>query len=227
MADPNHIGFIVDGNRRWAKEHGLPTFQGHEVGFNKVLLVTDCLLNTDVEQVTYYLFSTENWKRTQEEVSYLMNLGVRMVETILEPWAKKNIRVRHIGEKDGLPLSVQKALQRMEERTKSNTGLLVNFAINYGGKLEIVHAVNALLQQKEGLRQISEKDIDEHLYNPDSNPVDVIVRTSGEQRISNFLLWQSAYAELVFLSKYWPDMEESDVYYVLEEFKRRQRRFGA
>ncbi|HAR40964.1 MAG TPA: di-trans,poly-cis-decaprenylcistransferase [Coprothermobacter sp.] len=227
MADPNHIGFIVDGNRRWAKEHGLPTFQGHEVGFNKVLLVTDCLLNTDVKQVTYYLFSTENWKRTQEEVSYLMNLGVRMVETILEPWAKKNIRVRHIGEKDGLPLSVQKALQRMEERTKSNTGLLVNFAINYGGKLEIVHAVNALLQQKEGLRQISEKDIDEHLYNPDSNPVDVIVRTSGEQRISNFLLWQSAYAELVFLSKYWPDMEESDVYYVLEEFKRRQRRFGA
>jgi undecaprenyl diphosphate synthase len=227
MADPNHIGFIVDGNRRWAKEHGLPTFQGHEVGFNKVLLVTDYLLNTDVEQVTYYLFSTENWKRTQEEVSYLMNLGVRMVETILEPWAKKNIRVRHIGEKDGLPLSVQKALQRMEERTKSNTGLLVNFAINYGGKLEIVHAVNALLQQKEGLRQISEKDIDEHLYNPDSNPVDVIVRTSGEQRISNFLLWQSAYAELVFLSKYWPDMEESDVYYVLEEFKRRQRRFGA
>lgn len=227
MADPNHIGFIVDGNRRWAKEHGLPTFQGHEVGFNKVLLVTDCLLNTDVEQVTYYLFSTENWKRAQEEVSYLMNLGVRMVETILEPWAKKNIRVRHIGEKDGLPLSVQKALQRMEERTKSNTGILVNFAINYGGKLEIVHAVNALLQQKEGLRQISEKDIDEHLYNPDSNPVDVIVRTSGEQRISNFLLWQSAYAELVFLSKYWPDMEESDVYYVLEEFKRRQRRFGA
>jgi undecaprenyl diphosphate synthase len=227
MADPNHIGFIVDGNRRWAKEHGLPTFQGHEVGFNKVLLVTDYLLNTDVEQVTYYLFSTENWKRTQEEVSYLMNLGVRMVEAILEPWAKKNIRVRHIGEKDGLPLSVQKALQRMEERTKSNTGLLVNFAINYGGKLEIVQAVNALLQQKEGLHQISEKDIDEHLYNPDSNPVDVIVRTSGEQRISNFLLWQSAYAELVFLSKYWPDMEESDVYYVLEEFKRRQRRFGA
>jgi len=89
MAGPNHIGFIVDGNRRWAKEHGLPTFQGHEVGFNKVLLVTDCLLNTDVKQVTYYLFSTENWKRTQEEVSYLMNLGVRMVEAILEPWAKK------------------------------------------------------------------------------------------------------------------------------------------
>jgi len=148
MAGPNHIGFIVDGNRRWAKEHGLPTFQGHEVGFNKVLLVTDCLLNTDVKQVTYYLFSTENWKRTQEEVSYLMNLGVRMVEAILEPWAKKNIRVRHIGEKDGLPLSVQKAVQRMEERTKSNTGLLVNLAINYGGKLEIVQAVNALLQQK-------------------------------------------------------------------------------
>lgn len=227
MAGPNHIGFIVDGNRRWAKEHGLPTFQGHEVGFNKVLLVTDCLLNTDVKQVTYYLFSTENWKRTQEEVSYLMNLGVRMVEAILEPWAKKNIRVRHIGEKDGLPLSVQKGLQRMEERTKSNTGLLVNLAINYGGKLEIVQAVNALLQQKEGLHQISEKDIDEHLYNPDSNPVDVIVRTSGEQRISNFLLWQSAYAELIFLSKYWPDIEESDVHYVLEEFNRRQRRFGA
>jgi len=109
-----------------------------------------------------------------------------MVEAILEPWAKKNIRVRHIGEKDGLPLSVQKAVQRIEERTKSNTGLLVNLAINYGGKLEIVQAVNALLQQKEGLHQISEKDIDEHLYNPDSNPVDVIVRTSGEQRISNY-----------------------------------------
>ncbi len=217
----------MDGNRRWAREKGLPTLQGHEVGFNKVLLVTDCLLNTDVKQVTYYLFSTENWKRTQEEVSYLMNLGARMVESILEPWARKNIRARHIGEKNGLPQNVLKALQRIEERTKNNTGLLVNLAINYGGKLEIVQAVNSILQQKEDLREISEEDIDHHLYNPESNPVDVIVRTSGEQRISNFLLWQSAYAELIFLNKYWPDMEKSDVDYVLEEFQRRQRRFGA
>jgi len=217
----------VDGNRRWAREKGLPTLQGHEVGFSKVLLVTDCLLGTDVKQVTYYLFSTENWKRTQEEVSYLMNLGVRMVESILEPWARKNIRVRHIGEKNGLPQNVQRALQRLEERTENNTGLLVNLAINYGGKLEIVQAVNSILQQKEDLREISEEDIDHHLYNPESNPVDVIVRTSGEQRISNFLLWQSAYAELIFLDKYWPDMEKSDVDYVLEEFQRRQRRFGA
>ncbi len=227
MSVPNHIGFIVDGNRRWAREKGLPTLQGHEVGFNKVLLVTDCLLNTDVKQVTYYLFSTENWKRTQEEVSYLMNLGARMVESILEPWARKNIRVRHIGEKNGLPQNVQRALQRLEERTENNTGLLVNLAINYGGKLEIVQAVNSILQQKEDLREIGEEDIDHHLYNPESNPVDVIVRTSGEQRISNFLLWQSAYAELIFLNKYWPDMEKSDVDYVLEEFQRRQRRFGA
>lgn len=226
MSVPNHIGFIVDGNRRWAKEKGLPTFHGHEAGFNKVLLVTDYLLNTEVKQVTYYLFSTENWKRTQEEVSYLMNLGVRMVESILEPWARKNIRVRHIGEKNGLPQNVQKALQRVEERTKNNTGLLVNLAINYGGRLEIVHAVNSILQQNECIREISEEDIDHYLYNPESNPVDVIVRTSGEQRISNFLLWQSAYAELIFLDKYWPDMEKSDVDYVLEEFQRRQRRFG-
>jgi len=220
MSVPNHIGFIVDGNRRWAREKGLPTLQGHEVGFSKVLLVTDCLLGTDVKQVTYYLFSTENWKRTREEVSYLMNLGVRMVESILEPWARKNIRVRHIGEKNGLPQNVQRALQRLEERTENNTGLLVNLAINYGGKLEIVQAVNSILQQKEDLREISEEDIDHHLYNPESNPVDVIVRTSGEQRISNFLLWQSAYAELIFLDKYWPDMEKSDVDYVLEEFQK-------
>ncbi|NPV89055.1 di-trans,poly-cis-decaprenylcistransferase [Coprothermobacteraceae bacterium] len=227
MVFPNHIAFIVDGNRRWAKSKGLPPFEGHRVGFNRVLDVTDFLLKTDVRQVTYYLFSTENWKRTAEEVSYLMNLAVNMVEKLLEPWAAKNIRVRHIGRKEPLPQAVLDALGRIEERTRLNTGLSVNLAINYGGRAEIVDAVNDILSKGHEIAPITEEMLTNHLYNPSSDPVDVIVRTSGEQRISNFLIWQAAYAELIFLDKLWPEITEEDLELVFREFERRQRRFGA
>jgi undecaprenyl diphosphate synthase len=227
MGDPNHIGFIVDGNRRWAKERNLPTFEGHRVGFEKVMAVTDWLLETDVKQVTYYLFSTENWKRSIEEVGYLMDLGAEMAQKLLDPWVKKNIRVFHIGEKKGLPEKVANALSTLEKSTRTNTGLIVNLAVNYGGKIEIVDAVNAILRERPNIQAISEEDISAHLYNPLSNPVDLIVRTSGEERISNFLIWQAAYSELIFLQKYWPDMEQEDVKFIREEFQRRQRRFGA
>lgn len=225
MPYPNHIGFIVDGNRRWAKEQGLPTFEGHRAGFDKVFFVTDCILETPVKEITFYLFSTENWKRSQDEVGYLMDLGAEMAYKLLEPWAKKNVRTFHIGDKAGLPEKVAKALSDLEEGTKDNTGLIVNLAVNYGGKLEIVHAVNSALRESNK-KEITEDDISKHLYNPLSNPVDLIVRTSGEQRISNFLIWQAAYAELIFLPKYWPAIDQEDVDYILNEFIRRQRRFG-
>lgn len=221
---PTHLGFILDGNRRWAKQHGLPTYEGHLAGYHAlkdvILKAADC----GVRFVSIYAFSTENWKRSEEEVSGLMGLALRVFKTDLKELIKNQIRVRILGAREGIPPKLLKAMQEVEEKSKEFTRTTVAVCFNYGGQREIVDAVNASL--KNGASVITEQDIRDHLYEADIPDIDMVVRTSGEQRISNFMLWRVAYSEFHFIDKLWPDMRPSDVDDIIAEYNRRNRRFG-
>ena len=227
MSDlPTHVGFIVDGNRRWAKQHGLPAYEGHLAGYNAL---QDILIETLEQGVTYasaYVFSTENWKRSQDEVGRLMNLIVKMLTADLHVLQERNVRLRVVGSRDGMSEKVLTAIDAAEHSTKDNTAGTLVLCINYGGQLEITSAVRAIVEQGVQPDDITPELIADNLYAPDIPPCDLIVRTSGEQRLSNFLLWRSAYSELMFIEKNWPDMTKQDVTDILEEYKRRGRRFG-
>jgi undecaprenyl diphosphate synthase len=223
---PTHLGFIVDGNRRWAKQHGVPKYEGHLAGYNALKDVMYATIDEGVKYVSVYTFSTENWKRAQEEVSYLLRLTVRMVQADLHELIERGIRFRHLGSKVGLPDKVIKALENAEEKTKDLTNGTVCACFNYSGHREIADAVRKCVQEGLSVEQIDEQAVADRLYAPDIPPVDVVVRTSGEQRISNFMLWRVAYAELMFLEKFWPDMTKADVRTIISEYGRRNRRFG-
>ncbi len=228
------VGFIVDGNRRWAKKRGLPKMEGHRQGFNRVLDVIDFFLEKSpekVETIVFYLFSTENWKREEYEVNYLMNLAYEMARKKMSTYISKGVRFVHMGRRNPLPQKVLDVLDELVEKSKHNTRLTVGLAINYGGRQEILDAVNKIVDKVRSGEipddvPINMELIEHFLYNPGFADVDLIVRTSGEMRISNFLLWQSAYAEFIFLPNYWPDINDNILIQVIEEFNRRQRRFG-
>lgn len=223
---PQHIGFIVDGNRRWAKQHGLPAYEGHLAGYNglkEVLLET---LRRGVKYASAYVFSTENWKRSQEEVGHLMGLLLKVLEADVPVFLEHNVRLRVIGSREGLSETLVKAIDRAEEKTKDLTGGDLLLCLNYGGHLEIADAVKKIIQSGVGADEVTSELVAENLYAPDVPPCDFIVRTSGEQRLSNFMLWRAAYSELLFLEKHWPDMHAEDVANILEEYSKRQRRFG-
>lgn len=223
---PQHIGFIVDGNRRWAKEHGLPVYEGHLAGYNSL---KDVLLETLRRGVKYagaYVFSTENWKRSQEEVGHLMGLLLKVLESDVPIFLEHNVRLRVIGSRDGLSDAVIGAIERAEEKTKGLTGGDLLLCLNYGGHLEIADAVKKIVQSGVAADAVTPELIAEQLYAPDVPPCDLIVRTSGEQRLSNFMLWRAAYSELLFLDKKWPDMIVDDVTMIIDEYARRHRRFG-
>lgn len=223
---PQHIGFIVDGNRRWAKQHGLPTYEGHLAGYNSLKEVLLETLRRGVKYASAYVFSTENWKRSQEEVGHLMGLLLKVLEADVPVFLEHNVRLRVIGSREGLSETLVKAIRRAEEKTEALTGGELLLCLNYGGHLEIADAVKKIVQSGVGADDVTPELVAEQLYAPDVPPCDLIVRTSGEQRLSNFMLWRAAYSELLFLEKHWPDMRAEDVEAILAEYSKRQRRFG-
>lgn len=223
---PRHIGYIVDGNRRWAKSHGLPAYEGHLAGYNTL---KDILLDTLSRGVSYasaYVFSTENWKRSEAEVGHLMKLLLRVLEADLPLFIDNNVRLRVIGSRDGLGAAIKKAIDKAEQKTSHLTGGDLLLCLNYGGQLEIADAVKKIVAGGTPAEKITPELIEQNLYAPDVPPIDLVVRTSGEQRLSNFMLWRAAYSELMFVKKHWPDMTVEDVSAILEEYAKRSRRFG-
>lgn len=227
---PNHIAIIMDGNRRWAKERRLNIKEGHKQGAKTLEKIVRYANQIGLKYITVYAFSTENWKRTEEEVGALMML----LQTYLDDYGKRadteNIRVKIIGDIQVLPSGMQKSIHNCMERTKNNTGVTFSIAINYGGRNELVHAIKAIAEEiKRGEinpEQITEKIVEEHLYTKEIPDPDLLIRTSGEMRTSNFLPWQVVYSELLFIQKYWPDFSEEDLEEAIEEYHHRHRKFG-
>lgn len=223
---PKHIAFILDGNRRWARARGLPTFQGHRAGFKIAEKIIEKCFNLGIKYVTMFAFSTENWNRSIEEVTYLMRLYDLMARRLRWRLNKHGIRIRVIGDMSKLPQFLKKSLVKATEETKNNTRMTVNIALNYGAREELVQATKNLIKKGLKSEDITQEIIDQELDTQGQPDPDFIVRTSGEQRLSNFLLWQAAYAELYFPSVNWPDFNEEELEKALQEFGRRQRRFG-
>jgi undecaprenyl diphosphate synthase len=223
---PRHVGYIVDGNRRWAKKHGIPSYEGHLAGYNALKEVAIATLEAGTEYMSAYTWSTENWKRTQEEAMRFMSLTLIVLKSDLPIFAEKNIRLRVLGSREGLDKKLIKAIDNAEHATENNTGGTFALCFNYGGQLEIVDAVKKIVQAGTKEDDVTEALISQYIYEPEVPPMDVIVRTGGEQRLSNFMLWRSAYSELIFLKKFWPDMTKDDVMAILKEYSKRQRRFG-
>jgi undecaprenyl diphosphate synthase len=224
---PVHIGYIVDGNRRWAKKHGLPAYEGHLAGYNALKDVALETLNQGVRYMSAYIFSTENWKRSSDEVQRLMGLTLRLVKADLPLFHQHNVRMRFIGSRENVDPKLVKAIEHAEAETAANTGGDLILCFNYGGQLEITDAVKKIVQSGISAEDITEDVVAEHLYAPDVPPVDLVVRTSGEERLSNFMLWRAAYSEFMFLQKPWPEMTKDDVGIIMKEYAKRQRRFGS
>lgn len=223
---PKHIGFIVDGNRRWAKEHGLPAYEGHLAGYNTLQDVLIETLEQGVKYASAYVFSTENWKRSQDEVGRLMNLILKILTADLHILQERNVRLRVIGSREGVSDKVAAAIDKAEAATKDNDGGTLALCFNYGGQAELTDAVKRIVKSGVSADDVTPELIESNLYAPDIPPCDLIVRTSGEQRLSNFMLWRSAYSELMFIDKNWPDMTKQDVTDILEAYKTRERRIG-
>lgn len=223
---PKHIGFIVDGNRRWAKQHGLPTYEGHLAGYNTIQDVVRATFEAGVEFATAYIFSTENWKRSEDEVGKLMGLVLKMLTSDLPIFEKNNIKLLVLGSREKVNERILKAIDNAEAVTANNTAGTLALCFNYGGQLEIVDAVKKIVQSGATADEITTELIGQNLYYPEIPPVDIVVRTSGEQRISNFMLWRAAYSEMLFIDKMWPDMTKDDVADIINEYSKRSRRFG-
>lgn len=223
---PQHIGYIVDGNRRWAKARGMSASEGHRAGYEVLKQVLLDTVAAGVPYVSAYVFSTENWKRTQAEVRWLMGLLVRVLHDDLHIFIDNNIRVRILGSRERLSKKVIAAIDAAEAKTRHLTGGQALLCLNYGGQLEIADAVNAIIKKGVQPGAVTPELIEQHLYAADVPACDLIVRTSGEQRLSNFMLWRSAYSELLFLDKAWPDMTKRDITTILKQYARRGRRFG-
>ena len=223
---PNHVGIIMDGNRRWAAERNLPRNEGHLRGYMKMIEAPEWFFVRGVKIVSFFAFSTENWDRSNEEVNYLMKLIKKAIEDNQETFVKAKRKVLISGRIDDLPGDLPEACYKIMDDTKQNTNGVINICLNYGGRMEIVDAVKKMIKNNIDLEQVHEGMLKNCLYQPDLLDPDIIVRTSGEQRLSGFLLWQSAYSELLFLKKYWPDFEKNDIDIIIEEYSKRSRRFG-
>lgn len=222
---PQHIAFICDGNRRWAENRGMAPLLGHKAGIANFENLVDWFLARGVSTVTFWVFSTENWNRSKEEVDFLMDLFYTELKKNLKNAIDKNLRYRVIGSRNRLPEKLAKLCDELEEKSAEHTGGTVVFALNYGGKDEIVDAVNAAIENGE---PVTKETFETFMDTGDLLPVDLMVRTSNEYRISNFMLWKLAYAELLFVPEHWPDFVKSEKLwqYTLDEFAKRNRRFG-
>lgn len=228
---PGHVAIIMDGNGRWAKSRGLPRIAGHRAGMKTVKEITKAADQIGVKVLTLYAFSTENWKRPKEEVEYLMRLPEEFLAYELEDLIRNNVQVRMMGNQEGLPGYTLNAVQKAIEATKTNTGLILNFALNYGSRKEIVDMAKHIAHMVEA-KEISPEDVTEelvskHLLSTGLGDPDLLIRTSGELRLSNFMLWQLAYTELWFCESYWPDFSKEDFFAAIHDFQKRVRRYGA
>lgn len=223
---PNHIAIIPDGNRRWAKQHNKPALEGHLAGYRNFIKIGEAAFERGVKFLTSYAFSTENWERGPEEVSYLMDLFYKGATREIGRLHKKNIRVKLLGARDGLKAKLLKAIEAAETLTSGNTGGTLAICLNYGGQAEIAEAAAAMIEAGVKPAEVTTEKFAEFLYSPEIPPVDLVIRTSGEQRLSNFMLWRSAYAEFIFSPKLWPDFDLADLDHALSEYASRVRRFG-
>ncbi|MDR1300110.1 MAG: di-trans,poly-cis-decaprenylcistransferase [Candidatus Nomurabacteria bacterium] len=224
---PNHIGYIVDGNRRWAKSRNLPTFEGHRRGLDVAVDITEDTIKKGVKFVTLYLFSTENWQRAKDEVDFLMGLFSKLCGKLTKRLHKQNIRIVFLGSRTGqVKKSLLSLIDKAEALTRDNTGGTLSICFNYGGQLEIVEACQKIINSGVDAAELTVENFTNYLYYPNVPPVDLLIRTSGEMRISNFMLWRAAYSELLFLDKNWPDMTAQDIDFCIDEFSHRTRRFG-
>ncbi|CUM72482.1 MULTISPECIES: isoprenyl transferase [Turicibacter] len=227
---PQHIAIILDGNGRWAKKRGLPRTAGHQEGAMNVREITKLCGKLGVKALTVYAFSTENWKRPEEEVKFLMKLPLKFFDEFAPELIENDIRLKVIGNTEDLPTELQEKIRELSHQTKDNQTMTLTIALNYGSQDEIKQAVQQIAKEvKAGelkVEEITEDVIENHLMTHDLPPLDLMIRTSGEQRISNYLLWQLAYAELYFTSVAWPDFKENQLYEAIYDYQKRNRRFG-
>ena len=227
---PKHVAIIMDGNGRWATKQGKKRFAGHNRGAKTVSKIVEEAAKEKIEYLTLFAFSTENWNRPKEEVNVLMKLLVNSLRREFTKLTKNNIKLSSIGNIDSLPRIVQEELSYVKNKTKNNTGMVLTLALNYGGKEEIIDAVKSISNKVKNSiispEKVDESTIIDHLYTRNLPPVDLLIRTSGEERISNFLLWQIAYAELYFTKTLWPDFTKEDLNKALSDYCKRERRFG-
>lgn len=218
-----HLGIIADGNRRWAKENGLPKIEGHTRGFKTIETLVAAAAKENIPYITFYVFSTENWGREEAEVSHIMKLAETKILKMAEKMAKNNVRLLILGSRGKVSPTLTSLGEKAEKITAGCTGTTVCFCFNYGGEQEIADAANIAL---EADGEITPGTIRKHLYHPEVPDVDMVVRTSGEERISGFMLWRVAYAEMMFIKKYFPEMTGDDIKEILKEYDSRSRRFG-
>ncbi len=229
MDVPSHIAIIMDGNGRWAVGKGLPRTKGHLAGVDAFESVLRKAGDLGVSCLTVYAFSTENWKRPDREVNFLMHLFRNTLIKQAKELFRNNVRVKVIGRRDELNSAILKTINHVEEMTSNNKGLLLNLAFNYGGRVEIIDMLKGIISSNEDevdFNNLSEKAMSQYLYNPEFPEVELMIRTGGEKRLSNFLLWQSAYAELYFSEKYWPDFDGQELEKAINVFQKRDRKFG-
>lgn len=227
---PEHIGVIMDGNGRWAKKRGLPRSAGHSAGADALKKIVTEANNLGIKYITVYAFSTENWKRPKDEVDYLMALLLDYLKNAEKTLSGENVVIRAIGSRKGLSKEICEQIVKTENFTKDNTGIVMNIALNYGGREEIVNAVKNICTEvkndKMDIESIDDKILADYLYTANQPDVDLLIRTSGEQRLSNFMLWQVSYAEMWFTDKLWPDFKPADLHRAIIDFQNRGRRFG-
>lgn len=226
MNIPQHIVLFLDGNRRWAKNRGLNSLKGHHQGYKNIIDICEWCKKRGVKVLTAFGFSTENWNRREVEVNYLMELLEKGLLESLEKFKKDGVKVKIIGQKKRLPKSCQLAIEKIEEATKTNSNLHLNLAVSYGGKWDILQAVKKIVEEKISVEDITEELFESYLSTAGLPNPDFVIRPGGQIRLSNFVLWQMAYAELYFSPKLWPDFNEQDLDLALREFDKRTRRFG-
>jgi len=223
---PQHVAIIMDGNGRWAEQHGLPRFLGHQAGGDNIYRVAELFANYGIKYLTLYMFSTENWKRPKDEVSELLNLLAEKIDGETQAFHKANIRLRHFGKLDRLSPQLRQKIKAAIEITKNNTRMTVCLALDYGSRSEIVEAVQRLVSDGISAIEIDETQLSQYLYSSGCPDPDLVIRTGGEMRLSNFLLWQAAYSELYFTPVLWPDFGQKEIEDALLDYRQRQRRFG-
>ncbi len=227
LAIPNHIGFILDGNRRWAKGHGLPAYEGHMAGYNTVMEVLLEAFELGVKYASVYAFSTENWSRSKEEVSKIMKLVTRVITSDLPILIKKDVKLLILGSTEGLDNKMVKNIRSGVEQTAHCKAGTLAICFNYGGQQEIIDATKKIIESGIKPKDLTIDSFSKYIYAPELPPIDLVVRTSGEKRLSNFMLWRIAYSEIMFIDKMWPEMQKKDMRQILREYSKRARRFGS
>jgi len=223
---PRHVAIIMDGNGRWAKERGLPRYLGHEAGSESVREIIRVSQSLGIKYLTLYTFSIENWRRPKYEVNFLMKMLSKLIREEVDSLLKNNVKLDFVGKLELLPESVLKEIHLAREKTKDCSGLTVFLALSYGGRAEILDAVSRLGKQRENLSNITEEEFKRYTYFPEVPDPDLLIRTGGELRISNFLLWHVAYTEFYFTHTLWPDFRKEEFLKIIEDYSRRERRFG-